>query len=73
MRTNKWLKVFMVLVALAAVVLGYRQYLIQQLRQPVLAQLSDPSSAQFQREQLFSDWTPSGSALCGQVNVRQMC
>jgi hypothetical protein len=59
-----------VLVALVVVVGGYRQYLIHQLRAPVLAQLSDPASAQFRNERLFSDWRLANSGLCGEVNAR---
>lgn len=66
-------KIAWVLIAvflLASAVFGYRSYLVSELRKPVLAELSDPHSAQFQSERLFSNWTPSGSALCGEVNAK---
>lgn len=55
---------------LVAAVFAYRAYLINQLQDLVAAELSDPASAQFRNIRLFSDWTPSGSAMCGEVNAK---
>jgi len=60
----------LVTVSLAGSVVAYRAYLVDQLRRPVLALLSDPDSAQFRSERLFSGWTLDNSALCGEVNTR---
>lgn len=49
---------------------GYRAYLISELRKPVLAKLNDPTSAQFQNEVYFGNWTVKGGNLCGQVNAK---
>lgn len=57
-------------VFVVAAVFGWRAYLIQELKKPVLAELSDPVSAQFKDERLFSNWTLQGSALCGSVNAK---
>ncbi|SFB74040.1 hypothetical protein SAMN05216344_102162 [Polaromonas sp. OV174] len=51
-------------------VFGYRAFIMHRLRSEVLAGLNDPQSAQFQGERLFSDWTPGGSAMCGEVNAK---
>lgn len=55
---------------LVAGVFAYRAYLLHEMRKPVLAQLADPESAQFRNERLFSDWSVSGSAMCGEVNAK---
>ena len=65
-----WLGVAVGCILLVAVVFGWRAYLIQELRKPVLAQLSDPEAAQFKDERLFGDWTLQGGALCGSVNAK---
>lgn len=49
---------------------GYRQYLVSELRKPVLAQLSDPDSAVFKDEKYVGNWTVSGGYLCGRVNAK---
>ena len=59
-----------VLVALAGAAFGYRQYMISQLRQPVLAQLADPDSALFKNERYVGNWTVTGGIYCGQVNAK---
>lgn len=64
--------------AIALVVLGiaafgafaYRTYVVNELRKPVLAKLSDPDSAKFRGETLHGDWTVNGSFICGEVNAK---
>jgi hypothetical protein len=65
-----WLWSLAMLAALLGVAaIGYRKHLIDQLRLPLLAQISDPGAAQFRNERLVSDWTLGGSILCGQVDT----
>ena len=49
---------------------AWRGYLIHELRNPVLEQLTDPQSAIFRSEVYAGDWTVSGGILCGQVNAK---
>lgn len=58
------------LALLVAGVAGYRQYIVSNLQERVLARLNDPDSAKFRNIRLFSDWTPANSSLCGEVNAR---
>lgn len=59
-----------VLCVLAAATVGYRHYLITELRRPILAELSDPDSALFRDERYIGNWTVSGGLLCGEVNAK---
>lgn len=59
-----------VLVLLMAGLWGYRAYLVHELRKPVLAELSDPDSAQFRGEKVIGPWTVDGSTLCGELNAK---
>lgn len=58
------------LAAIACLATAWRYHLVAQMREPVAALLTDPESAQFRNERLFSGWTPGSSALCGEVNAR---
>ena len=55
---------------IAGAAFGARAWLIHELRKPILAQLNDPDSAQFRAERVYGNWTPAGSALCGEVNAK---
>lgn len=57
-------------IVLTGGVFGYREYLIHQLRKPVLAELSDPDSALFKNERVFGNWSEASSILCGQINAK---
>lgn len=59
-----------VLVVLAVAVLGYRAYLIHEMRKPILAMMGDPDSAKFRSERYFGDWTGRNGILCGEVNAK---
>lgn len=67
---RKFFTAIVVLAALAGAVFAYRAYLISELRKPVIAQLSDPESAQFRNERLVGEWTVISSILCGEVNSK---
>jgi len=56
--------------ALAAAAMGYRAYLVSELRQHVLVHLADPDAAQFRNTRLVGDWNPRGMVMCGEVNAR---
>lgn len=64
------LGLLVLLVALAAVVVGWRSYLVHELRKPVLAELSDPDSALFRDEAYYGPWTLGSGVLCGEVNAK---
>jgi hypothetical protein len=70
MKSNRLAAVLWVLVIVLSSVIAYRYYLVHELRKPVLAELNDPESAQFRNERVFSNWTVSGGALCGEINAR---
>lgn len=57
-------------VLLAAGVYAYRSYLVSELRQPALAALNDPDSAQFKNERYSGPWTTHGGTLCGELNAK---
>ncbi len=61
--------VVLVLVA-GAIIAGWRLYLVNELKKPVLIQLSDPDSAQFQDLTYVGNWTVEGGSLCGRVNAK---
>lgn len=67
---RKFFTAIVVLAALAGAVFAYRAYLISELRKPVLAQLSDPESAQFRNERVIGNWRFAGTVLCGDVNAK---
>lgn len=67
---KKLLVVVAVCLAFIAVLAGWRGYLVQTLRAPVLAQLNDPDSAQFRNLKYVGNWTAKGGLLCGQVNAK---
>lgn len=54
---------------LAVGVFVYRQYLISEMRKPVLMQLKDPDSALFRNEKLLTPWN-SSEFWCGEVNAK---
>lgn len=62
-----WVGVFVVII-LANV--GLRSSAIGSLREPVLSQLVDPSSAQFRNERYYVDSGNKTSILCGEVNSK---
>ncbi|ATH99545.1 hypothetical protein EGY22_13065 [Alcaligenes faecalis] len=66
-------KVFAWAALLAAVLLAAayvaRSYMLHQAREPILARLNDPDSAQFRNERFIGGWTISG-AMCGEVNAK---
>jgi hypothetical protein len=64
------LGVAVLLAVLVAGVFGYRAYLISELRKPVLAELNDPDSAVFRREEVVGPWALSKTVLCGEVNAK---
>jgi hypothetical protein len=59
-----------VLALLCLGAIGYRHYLVAQLRQPILDRLNDPDSASFRNERYVGPWTVSGGVLCGEVNAK---
>lgn len=64
------LGIVLIVVVAVAGAYGWRWYLIQELRKPILAELTDPDSAKFRNEKLVSPWTLEESTLCGEVNAR---
>lgn len=67
---KKWFVAAAVLAGLVMSALGYRAYLIHEMRKPILAMMVDPGSAQFRAERYFGDWTGRNGILCGQVNAK---
>lgn len=51
-------------------VYAWRWHLIQELRKPVLAELSDPDSAKFRNEKFVGPWAFAHGNLCGEVNAK---
>lgn len=58
------------MIVAGAIIIGWRFYLVSELKKPVLAKLSDPDSAQFQNLKYVGNWTVQGGVLCGQVNAK---
>ena len=62
--------VVVALITSGVIITGWRFYLVNELKKPVLAKLSDPDSAQFQNLTYIGNWTVAGGVLCGQVNAK---
>ena len=68
-------KAFLIVLCIISLMLvaatAYRNfYLVPRLKEPVLAMLKDPDSAEFRHVRYYGDWTISGGNLCGEVNAR---
>ena len=64
------LAVIGLVVIVVAAAFAWRWHLIQELRKPILSELTDPDSAKFRGETIVSPWTVSDSVLCGEVNAK---
>lgn len=67
-------KVFLSVLLLVLVVAGsafaWRWQMIQELRKPLLADLTDPDSAMFRNEMVVSPWDSSDVMYCGEFNAK---